>query len=78
MDQTGSQEIVSELQPDNVFRAPSIHSEALLAGASYTYHSAIPEAVAADLSTECVMGIDEAGRGPVLGMTTLFSASHSF
>jgi ribonuclease H2 subunit A len=35
---------------------------------SYTHFSAIPTTLQRDVSTECVLGIDEAGRGPALGM----------
>nr|OQO17600.1 hypothetical protein B0A51_16689 [Rachicladosporium sp. CCFEE 5018] len=46
------------------FTPPSISHPALLAGESYTHHSPVPAHL---LSTPCVLGIDEAGRGPVLG-----------
>lgn len=62
-----SQDISQETPPQDVFIAPSIHQQAILAGASYTHHSATPEVVTQDLSIECVLGVDEAGRGPVLG-----------
>lgn len=67
MDEPDSQTIVQETPPDNVFIAPSIHERELLAGISYTHHSAIPEEIANDTTIECVLGVDEAGRGPVLG-----------
>lgn len=62
-----SQDIVQETPAQHVFIAPSIHEQAILDGASYTHHSEIPEVVTQDFSTECVLGVDEAGRGPVLG-----------
>lgn len=34
---------------------------------SYSYASHVPASVLADPTVECVLGVDEAGRGPVLG-----------
>lgn len=64
-----SQDIALETPADDVFRAPSIHSTSILNGASYAHYSAIPKTIADDMATECVLGVDEAGRGPVLGMS---------
>ncbi|KAL9104880.1 MAG: hypothetical protein Q9163_000197 [Psora crenata] len=52
---------------EDVFIAPSIHEQDIFMGASYTHHTLLPEIMAKDPSTPCVLGVDEAGRGPVLG-----------
>lgn len=69
--QPESQEIALETPAPDVFIAPSIYAAQILSGESYDYHSAIPEIIANDMSTECVLGVDEAGRGPVLGIYAL-------
>ncbi len=67
MEDMDSQDITQEAPAEGVFIAPSIHEEAIVAGKSYTHHSLIPKTIAENRSTECVLGVDEAGRGPVLG-----------
>ncbi|KAL8841761.1 MAG: hypothetical protein Q9170_000794 [Blastenia crenularia] len=61
-----------ETPAEDVFIAPSIYEKEILAGASYTHHSPVPSLVKDDLSIDCALGVDEAGRGPVLGMAILF------
>ncbi len=71
MDETQpeSQDIAQETPPEDVFLAPSIHEQQVLSGESYAHYSPVPEAIttSSETSTECVLGVDEAGRGPVLG-----------
>lgn len=49
------------------FIPPSLHSGDLDIHDSFTYLSSIPSSVAQDISAPCILGVDEAGRGPVLG-----------
>ncbi|RAL05006.1 ribonuclease H2 catalytic subunit RNH201 [Aspergillus ibericus CBS 121593] len=50
-----------------LFIPPSIDRSRLLAGESYSYYSPCPPAIATSLQNNLVLGVDEAGRGPVLG-----------
>jgi len=67
-DQPGSQALAEETPAENVFIPPSIHKQRVLSGESYTHMSAVPSTLSADVGLECVLGVDEAGRGPVLGV----------
>ncbi|RWA09775.1 hypothetical protein EKO27_g5322 [Xylaria grammica] len=56
----------------DVFVPPSIYHDQTLCGKSYTHFSPVPPSLAANESdpstgVPCVLGVDEAGRGPVLG-----------
>ena len=62
-----TENLATETPASNVFIPPSIHQSPLLAGESYTHHTPLPSTLSSDPSTPCVLGIDEAGRGPVLG-----------
>lgn len=72
--QMDAQDIEQETPPSDVFIAPSITKSDLLAGKSYSHFSEVPKLVAEDMSKEVVLGVDEAGRGPVLGRQ--FSTLH--
>ena len=67
MDAVDSQEVSQEAPTPNVFIAPSINEAEILDGLSHTHHCPIPTRVLKEPAAEIVLGIDEAGRGPVLG-----------
>lgn len=67
--QQETQDVEQETPAKDVFIPPSINKTHVMSGDSYTHHSAIPATIKDDMSTECVLGVDEAGRGPVLGMS---------
>lgn len=74
-DSQPEEDIALETPAPEVFIAPSVNPELLFTGASYTHFSAVPPCllpkkdspVDNDPGPACVLGVDEAGRGPVLG-----------
>jgi ribonuclease H2 subunit A len=67
--QMDTEEIEQATPLSDVFMAPSISRSDILTGKSYSHFSPIPKHIADDMSGEVVLGVDEAGRGPVLGTT---------
>ncbi|KAF4556787.1 Ribonuclease H2 subunit A-like protein [Elsinoe fawcettii] len=60
-------DLTLETPAEDVFIAPSISRDQILQGISYSHFTPIPSLIAADPNAEIVLGVDEAGRGPVLG-----------
>lgn len=66
---------IEETPASEIFVPPSVkdHQLELLAGTSYAHYSDCPHAIttrtlsSSEPGTPCVLGVDEAGRGPVIG-----------
>ncbi|KAL2133446.1 hypothetical protein VTI74DRAFT_2332 [Chaetomium olivicolor] len=74
MDDSQPADLTLETPSRTVFIPPSISASSLLAGSSYSYFSPVPPSLLPPASSPpdisgppCCLGVDEAGRGPVLG-----------
>ncbi|KAK6528636.1 hypothetical protein TWF694_003894 [Orbilia ellipsospora] len=57
----------SYLVREHAFIPPSVSLADISAGSTYTFHSPLPSAILTNPSAAVTLGVDEAGRGPVLG-----------
>jgi ribonuclease H2 subunit A len=67
MSQDDAQDAAQEQPAETGFLPPSVDVASIATGDSYTYHTPLPAVLEQDPNTACVLGVDEAGRGPVLG-----------